>query len=233
MRLFRPCLIAGWLFPEALFRVKTTEKLLYLTFDDGPDPESTAKLIDVLGRYEIKVTFFCDGRNAEKYPGLVELIKSAGHLIGNHGYNHLNGWLTSSGNYVADAIKAAGLTSESLFRPPYGRLRLSQYLKLKKRYRIIFWDIMPYDFDSSFGPENSLRILKEKIRPGSVIVLHDTPDSTVCKFLEEFILFALSDGYRFDSYLRNSLAEEKTLSKHSSTFSLKGEANTGNGFSCE
>jgi len=231
MRLFRPCFIAGWLYPEALFRVKTTEKLLYLTFDDGPDPVSTRRLIEILGRYEIKAIFFCNGRNAEKHPGLVDLIKSEGHIAGNHGYSHFDGWKTSGRLYEADAGKADSFSSASLFRPPFGHLRLSQYLKLRKRYKIVFWDIMPYDFDSSFGPDNSLRILKNKIRPGSVIVLHDTQNSSACKFLDEFITTAISEGYRFDSYLRNSLAEENTLSKQLSTFSLKGEAKTGKGFS--
>jgi peptidoglycan-N-acetylglucosamine deacetylase len=199
MRSFRPCFIASWLYPGALFRVKTTEKLLYLTFDDGPDPESTERLLDILGRYNIKAIFFCNGRNAEKYPGLVNLIKSNGHQIGNHGYSHFDGWKTSERKYEADTIKADTYTSSSLFRPPYGHLRFRQYLRLRKRYKIVFWDLMPYDFDSSFGPDNSLRVLKKKIRPGSVIVLHDTQNSTVCKFLEEFIKFALSEGYSFES----------------------------------
>lgn len=199
MRLFRPCFIAGWLYPEALFRVKTSEKLLYLTFDDGPDPVSTERLLDILGRHDIKAIFFCNGRNAEKYPGLVQLIKSKGHIVGNHGYSHFDGWKTSDRRYVADAVKANPYTSTSLYRPPFGHLKLNQYLKLRKRYKIVFWDLMPFDFDSSFGPDNSLMILKQRIRPGSVIVLHDTQNSSVCKFLDEFIKSALSDGYRFES----------------------------------
>jgi peptidoglycan/xylan/chitin deacetylase (PgdA/CDA1 family) len=95
MRLFRPCFIAGWLYPEAIFRIRTTEKLLCLTFDDGPDPGSTPQLLDILDKYNIKSLFFCDGRAAEKYPDLIKRMISRGHIIGNHGYSHLDGWRTS------------------------------------------------------------------------------------------------------------------------------------------
>jgi len=197
MRLFRPGFIAACLYPEAIFRIETTEKLLCLTFDDGPNPDSTPQILDILDLYNIKAMFFCDGRAAEKYPDLINQITTHGHVIGNHGYNHLNGWKTSTEKYIADIEKAAANTSGSLFRPPYGRLRFGQYRKLKKNYKIVFWDIMPYDFDSSFGSAKSLQILKNKIRPGSVIVLHDNPNSATIKILDEFLVFAVGEGYRF------------------------------------
>ena len=102
MRFFRPCIISGWLYPDALFRIRTTEKLLYLSFDDGPDPDSTPLLLDLLASYNVKVMFFCNGKAAEKYPDLMDKIMSGGHLIGNHGYNHLNGWITSLDNYTVN-----------------------------------------------------------------------------------------------------------------------------------
>jgi peptidoglycan/xylan/chitin deacetylase (PgdA/CDA1 family) len=197
MRLFRPGFFASYLYPEAIFRIKTTEKLLCLTFDDGPNPETTPKLLDLLDLYNIKALFFCDGRAAEIYPDLIIQITSKGHIIGNHGYKHLNGWKTSTEKYVADIKKAEANTSGSLFRPPYGRLRLRQYWKLKNKYKIIFWDVMPYDFDASFGSEKSLHILKNKIRSGSVIVLHENPGSAAIRILEEFLAFAVDKGYRF------------------------------------
>lgn len=110
----------------------------------------------------------------------------------------MNGWKTSTEKYIADIEKAAAITPGSLFRPPYGRLRFGQYRKLKKRYIIVFWDLMPYDFDASFGSENSLKILKCKIRPGSVIVLHDNPNSAANAILREFLTFTLNDTYRFE-----------------------------------
>jgi peptidoglycan/xylan/chitin deacetylase (PgdA/CDA1 family) len=174
---------------------------LCLTFDDGPDPLSTLSLLDLLDRHAIKAVFFCNGIAAKNYPGLVDQIKTKGHLIGNHGYNHLNGWTTSLKSYVADITNAASFTSSILFRPPYGHLRFNQYKKLGETFKIIFWDIMPYDFDSRFGSEKSLLILKKKIRPGSIIVLHDNHKSKFPEFIEEFILFAREEGYRFDNSL--------------------------------
>jgi peptidoglycan-N-acetylglucosamine deacetylase len=197
MRLFRPCFLTTWIFREAFFRKETTERILYLTFDDGPDEFSTPLLLDILARHKIMAVFFCSGRSASENPDIVNKIKSAGHIIGNHGYDHLNGLFTSKKRYLNDVGKAAGYTSGDLFRPPYGMLSLSQYIDLKRSYRIVLWDIMPFDFDRKFGSERSLAILKRLIRPGSVIVFHDTGKSTAPEFLEDFILFASREGYGF------------------------------------
>jgi peptidoglycan/xylan/chitin deacetylase (PgdA/CDA1 family) len=197
MRLFRPSAIVRWLYPEALFRLKTKEKILCLTFDDGPDPGSTPYLLETLERHDIKTVFFCSGKAAEKYPELIDKITSKGHIIGNHGYNHLNGLKTPAGKYCEDVHFASGLTSDKLFRPPYGRLSIRQYNRLRKSYCIVLWDIMPYDFDTGYGMEKSLRTLIRMIRPGSVIVLHDTPASASPEFLREFMDLALSKNYRF------------------------------------
>lgn len=197
MRLFRPGLLAGCLYPGALFRIKTSEKRLYLTFDDGPDPVSTIRLLDILRKNEISAIFFCNGEAAEKYPELIHMIRQEGHLVGNHGYSHLNGWRTSAIKYVNDIKRASKLTSDKIFRPPFGRLSFRQ-ARLLRPYKLILWDVMVYDFDSSFGSEKSHIILKRKIRPGSIIVLHDTASSCANEILDEFILFALGEGYRFD-----------------------------------
>jgi peptidoglycan-N-acetylglucosamine deacetylase len=197
MRLFRPWFLASRIFPEAFFRKDTTEKIIYLTFDDGPDEVSTPLLLDLLSVHNIKALFFCTGRAASQNPDLVNRIKSRGHVIGNHGYSHLNGLYTSKQKYIDDVTMAAEYTSGDLFRPPYGMLRPSQYRELKKSFRIFFWDIMPFDFDRRFGSERSLSVLKRLLRPGSVIVLHDTRNSTVNEFLEDFILYATGEGYVF------------------------------------
>ena len=198
MRLFRPCFIAGWLYPEAIFRIKTDEKLLCLTFDDGPHPDSTPELLDILDKYNIPAIFFCDGRAAEKYPELVELIRSKGHVTGNHGYMHLNGWRSSAKDYIEDISKADSFIKPALLRPPFGRVTRGQYKILKERYKIVFWDIMPYDFDKSFGSQRSLGVLKKRMRPGSIIVLHDTPSSSANKITGDFIVYAISSGFRFE-----------------------------------
>jgi len=178
-----------------------SDKQSYLSFDDGPDPDSTPDLLHILNKHDIKGVFFCKGSEAEKYPYLIDQIRMRGHLVGNHGYNHLNGWTTSLTSYVTDVTKAAPCTSSGLFRPPFGRLRFNQYLELKKKYKIVFWDIMPYDFDPGIGSKRSLQIIKRKIRPGSIIVFHDNPNSNLHEYIEEFISYALDEGYNFvDSF---------------------------------
>lgn len=200
MRIFMPGYIAAWLFPGAVFRIRTTEKVLYLTFDDGPDPVSTPVILGILNKYKIRATFFCCGSRAEKNYDLIDAIKSQGNIIGNHGWNHRDGWVTSFSEYISDVNRADESTSSVLLRPPYGHLGIKQFNRLKKKYRIVFWDLMPYDFDRGFGSKKSLQVLRSGIRRGSVIVLHDSRESTCTEFLEEFIIYALSEGYRFDTF---------------------------------
>ena len=190
-------MLAVRLFPEAFFREETTEKVLFLTFDDGPGILSTIPLLNILSKHNIKTVFFCSGKSAAENPDLIYKIKSDGHIIGNHGYNHFKGLFTSNQKYLKDVKAAAEFTSDSFFRPPYGSLRINQYRELKKLYRIIMWDIMPYDFDRTFGSARTLLILKKYLRPGSVVVLHDSERSTVLEFLEDFIQFATGEGYIF------------------------------------
>jgi len=197
MRLYRPFFPERRLFPEAVFRIKSSEKTAILTFDDGPHPDSTPELLDILDTMNVSAIFFCSGNAAEKYPELVGEIKRRGHIVGNHGYDHLSGWKSSLKYYCDNTERASGFTSASLFRPPYGRLGIRQYNRLKKSYRIFFWDIMSFDFDIRFGAEKSLDLLKRKLRPGSVIVLHDTPASTCRIFLKEFIETSERQGYKF------------------------------------
>ena len=197
MRFFRPCFIGGWLYPGSVFRMKTDGKVLCLTFDDGPDPHSTPQILSILEKRNVKAIFFCDGREAEKHRELIDLIIAGGHLIGNHGYAHPDGWRTGSEKYIADVSRASAITSATLFRPPYGRMGLREYRILRQSFKVFFWDLMPYDFDRKFGSEKSLRMLKKLIRPGSVIVLHDKPGSSALKFLPEFIDYAMTSGYEF------------------------------------
>ena len=197
MRIFRPCFLARWIFRDALFRIKTNENLICLTFDDGPDPSSTSEILKILQKHNIKAVFFCSGDKVERFPELFQRIISSGHLAGNHGYSHLNGWKTSLKEYTADIEKASQFIPGMFFRPPYGKIRLCQYLKLRKRFKIIFWDILPYDFDKSFYPEKSLEILERKIRPGSVITFHDSSGSSATLILSRFIKMAESRAYRF------------------------------------
>jgi peptidoglycan-N-acetylglucosamine deacetylase len=197
MRLFRPFFLLRLLYPEAIFRINTRDKELCLTFDDGPSLDSTPLILEILEANSIRSLFFCSGQEAEKFPSLVSLISSKGHIIGNHGYSHLNGYITNTRVYISNICKGAKFTSENLMRPPYGRIRPSQYSELSKNYRIFFWDLMPYDFDSRMTSKKVLIILKKRIRTGSVIVLHDKASSSVLSFLDEFIKYAKDKGYRF------------------------------------
>ena len=197
MRLYRPGFPAYCLYSEAVFRVKTISRTLYLSFDDGPDPDSTPLILQILNKHNVPAVFFCKGMKAEKHPELLKKIHESGHLTGNHTYSHHDGWRTDSREYINNVLKASAVTSDILFRPPYGHLKFTQYRYLKKKFKIIFWDLMCYDFDTEFGKERSLALLKEKIRPGSVIVLHDTPSSSAIEFLEEFINYAIGIGYEF------------------------------------
>jgi peptidoglycan-N-acetylglucosamine deacetylase len=197
MRFFRPFWFSILFYPDALFRVKTKEKVLYLTFDDGPFPEITFPLLRILSDNMVKAVFFCSGEAALANPQIISAIKASGHLIGNHGFLHPDGFLKSTKEYLEDVKKASEVTSKKIFRPPFGRMKRSQYLVLKKDYKIIMWDIMPYDFDPRFDGAGSLEVLKKLMRPGSIIVLHDNSKSSVLEFIEEFIVYAKSTGYRF------------------------------------
>jgi peptidoglycan/xylan/chitin deacetylase (PgdA/CDA1 family) len=197
MRIVRPFFAIGRLFPGTVCRIITDRKELYLTFDDGPHPDSTKRIVEILDRYGVKCLFFCTGKHALQFPGLISLLTSHGHLLGNHGFEHPDGWKMPVEDYLEDVRKASETIDSSFFRPPYGRMRLSQFRELKKKYTIFLWDIMAYDFDRDFGSERSLKVLKRRIRPGSVIVLHDTPSSSSAEFLDEFICYSLGEGYSF------------------------------------
>jgi peptidoglycan/xylan/chitin deacetylase (PgdA/CDA1 family) len=200
MRFFRPGLMAGCLYPDAIFRIETAENILYLTFDDGPDDVSTPGLLAILKKHSVPAMFFCTGKASVQFPHLMRDIRDQGHFIGNHTFSHFDGWKTRTGRYINDVLEAVEFTSEHFFRPPFGRMGIRQYLKLKEKFQIVFWDVMPYDFDTGFGKEKTLAILKSKIRPGSVIVLHDSKSSCANLILDEFLGYAVGEGYRFEIF---------------------------------
>lgn len=197
MRLFRPWFFQKWLFPGAKFRIRAGRGSLFLTFDDGPDPSVTPVIKGILDKYNVKALFFCNGEKAEEHPCIVQSLRDSGHLIGNHGYLHINGWRTGLKEYSRNAERACKFTSCSFFRPPFGKITPSQFRLLKKNYTIFFWDLMPYDFDISLQPSECLRVLLKRIRQGSIIVLHDKGGSSTPLILEDFIKGAMAAGYEF------------------------------------
>ncbi|OQB63050.1 MAG: Peptidoglycan-N-acetylglucosamine deacetylase [Bacteroidetes bacterium ADurb.Bin145] len=198
MRFFRPLLLAKLFYPDAVFRIRTSEKILYLTFDDGPDPGSTPLILEILEQKNAKAVFFCNGKAAEAYPALVGTIRKQGHMVGNHCYDHLNGWRTSNDRYCNEVDRASVFTSDRIFRPPYGRMKQQQYRLLRRKYKIFMWDLMSYDYDRNFGAQRTLNAVKSKMRPGSVIVFHDKPSSSSFLMLRDFLEFSAARGYRFD-----------------------------------
>jgi peptidoglycan-N-acetylglucosamine deacetylase len=169
------------LFSNYIWDIPNNENKVYLTFDDGPTPEITEWTLNQLKSYNAKATFFCIGDNVRKFPEIFKKVISDGHSIGNHTYNHLNGWKTSKDNYIQNATQFETeyhkLNSEycKLFRPPYGKIKPSQSKTLRKLgYKIIMWDVISYDFDATISPEKCLENVLKNIQSGSIIVFHDS-----------------------------------------------------------
>ena len=189
-----------WLSPEHLVcDLPGPEKVIYLTFDDGPIPEVTPGVLSILGEYGAAATFFVVGDNVRRYPGIFEQILLSGHAAGNHTYHHLNGWITAPGAYADDVMRCSSLVKSSLFRPPYGRITPSQFFLLRKDYRIILWSVLSCDFDRRTSPPQCLQNTLDHTHNGSIVVFHDNIKAIVNlqyalpKFLEHFSKL----GYRF------------------------------------
>ena len=194
-----------WLYPSAIWRMDPTEKAVYLTFDDGPIPESTPWLIETLDRYNVKATFFMVGDNVRKYPELLELIRSHGHRLGNHTFNHIGGILVSSKRYLRNANEADKLISSNLFRPPRGWMRNAQYIRLRRYYTIIMWDLVTRDYSKRLTPEEVFENVKKYTRNGSIITFHDSLRSIdkLKKILPKCIEWLRDEGYEFKIFDEN------------------------------
>ncbi len=156
------------------WRRKTKEKVIYLTFDDGPIPETTPFLLDLLDEYNWKATFFCVGENVQKYPDLYREILARGHRTGNHTFNHMKGYRSGIEEYVENVRKASEYIDSNLFRPPHGRMRSRQRKNLREHYEIIMWDILTQDYNKSLTPEYILGKIRRLSRKGSIVVFHDS-----------------------------------------------------------
>ena len=169
------------LFFNQVWTIPNNEKKIYLSFDDGPIPEVTPWVLNVLKQYNVKATFFCIGDNVRKYPEVFKQIISEGHQIANHSFNHLNGWQTNSGKYIENVLEAENEISKhtnsslKLFRPPYGKIKPNQSYKLRKLgFKIIMWDILSKDYDVNLLPENCELNVIQNVSSGSVIIFHDS-----------------------------------------------------------
>ena len=167
-------------FPGCIWEIKETRPVVYLTFDDGPDPEVTPFVLDVLRDHDMRATFFCIGKNVEAHPELYARILSEGHRTGNHTHHHLNGWKTEDNIYLDDISKAGRLISSDLFRPPYGRIGRAQLGRLKREpfpMRPVMWSVLSGDFDPKISPSRCVRNVVAHARPGSIITFHDSQKS--------------------------------------------------------
>src|SRR6185312_6007326 len=134
--------ILQFLIPFVTWRVKSPGKAVYLTFDDGPHPEITSWVLEQLMQYHAKATFFCVGENVTRFSATYHLVLNAGHAVGNHSFNHINGWKSDNNTYFENVLKCAEVVHSDLFRPPFGRIKFSQVRKLKQHFRITMWDIL-------------------------------------------------------------------------------------------
>lgn len=188
-----------WLYPRATWRMDKNKKVIYLTFDDGPIPESTPFILDTLREHGVKATFFMVGDNVHKYPQLFQQIVAEGHQVGNHTYNHWGGFKHSTQAYSANTQKANDLIHSHLFRPPHGWMRWEQYFWLGRKYRIVMWDLVTRDYSKLLSPYDVVRNVHNYTRNGSIITFHDSLKSIDKLYfaLPASLRFLKSEGYEF------------------------------------
>lgn len=163
------------IFSNYTWRFSSVPKDIYLTFDDGPTPEITEFVLAELQKYNAKATFFCIGKNVKCHHGIYEQILENGHSVGNHTFNHLNGFKTKNSVYLENVQHAAAHIHSNLFRPPYGKIKSSQGRALQKEgYKIVMWDVLSGDFDKAITPEKCLKNVLGHTNNGSIIVMHDS-----------------------------------------------------------
>ncbi len=191
-----------WIYPKALWRMDPNEHAVYLTFDDGPIPESTPFILDTLKKFGAKATFFMVGDNVRRYPELYERIVAEGHQVGNHTYNHMGSLRHSLRTYQRNAEKANELIHSRFFRPPHGWMTHAAYHFLRKRYTIVMWDLVTRDYSRMLNAFDVLRNVVLYARNGSIITFHDSLKSI------EKLHYALPASLR---YLKDQGYEFKTF----------------------
>ncbi len=200
-------------FPGALWMGPTAGNQIYLTFDDGPVPEVTPWVLNLLREERIKSCFFCVGENVMRFPEVYQQILDEGHLTGNHTYNHLQGLKTETGHYLENADKAAQFIDSPFFRPPHGLLKISQYKKLSRKYQVVMWDIVSCDYNRSLSVDAVVSNVMNNVRPGSIIIFHDSYKArkNLYAALPVVIRELKTKGYRF-----GALSDAMNRSKDSS-----------------
>ena len=195
----QPAIYLRWLYPTALWRMDRHEKAVYLTFDDGPIPESTPFILDTLRHYGVKATFFMVGDNVRKHPGLYQQIIDEGHRPGNHTHNHIGGFSHTLHEYCYNVEKANAYIQSDLFRPPHGWMRLAQFAWLSRRYKVVMWDVVTRDYSKWMTADDVLANVEHYARPGSIITFHDSLKSIekLRTALPRSIEWLRTQGYAF------------------------------------
>ncbi len=195
-----PSTILKKIYPSLVWNIPTKKKELFLTFDDGPTPIVTESLLDLLAKYNAKATFFCIGENVSKYPSIFNRILAEDHSIGNHTFNHLNGWKTKTLDYLHNAFQFGEYYKTELFRPPYGKIKASQIKGLKGGYKIIMWSVLSMDFHPRYSKEKCLETCTKEIKSGDIIVFHDSLKAkNKMLFCVERILEKYQNDFEFNS----------------------------------
>ncbi|MEQ8239743.1 MAG: polysaccharide deacetylase family protein [Cyclobacteriaceae bacterium] len=201
-RFYKVPQLVMWGYPSAIWKIKTTQKEIFLTFDDGPTPNSTFEILELLDNYHAKATWFCLGGNLKSHPSIADTIISKGHLLGNHAYYHESGWKTSTAKYLANVElcqKELNRISEKarLFRPPYGEIKYAQ-LRLLKEYKIYMWSHISWDFDPNLDIGKSINKMT-KAPTGSILLFHDQIKSVNSTkiILEAVLKHFTNQGYQF------------------------------------
>jgi peptidoglycan-N-acetylglucosamine deacetylase len=188
------------LYPKIKKSFPDAKGKLFLTFDDGPDPDVTPLILKILDDYQAKATFFCLGENVKKFHESYQHILKEKHAVGNHTFNHLNGFKTRNEYYFNNIEIAGRLIDSKLFRPPYGKMKLSQYRSIIKNFQVILWDVLSYDFDQSIDAYKCANIVIKNAKEGSIIVFHDnkTAKERVINTLPIVLEYYKNLGYSFE-----------------------------------
>lgn len=195
----QPPLLYRMLFPETVWRIPMKHKAVFLTFDDGPIPEVTPWVLDLLDKYNIKATFFCVGDNVRKYPDTFREVVTRGHSVGNHTMHHLQGSKVKTSRYVEDIAEAHALIESPLFRPPHGLIRWKQAAAIKVNMRIIMYDLVTRDYSKKLNGEQVLDNVRRLCRNGSIVVFHDSlkAEKNLQYALPRTIEWLQENGYQF------------------------------------
>jgi peptidoglycan/xylan/chitin deacetylase (PgdA/CDA1 family) len=191
--------ILSFLYPSLVWRINDKKKNIYLTFDDGPIPVITDWVLQLLDQYNAKATFFCIGDNVRKHTDIYRRLLHSQHSIGNHTMNHLNGWKTNNQTYIDNVRECEKFVSTTLFRPPYGKIRMRQIFALKRNYKIVMWDVLSKDYDQSLTGDQCFVRIKNETRNGSIIVFHDSlkAESRLRYALPKTLDYFSKEGFTF------------------------------------